>query len=98
MAGSNVNIIPSGKAQSILSATGTGAGDAFILPARDVTLQISNTFSGTVKVQITSDGSNWNDLLETTTTGSWEYSGKAYRIRGNCTVYSSGTIDINMSW
>lgn len=61
------------------------------------TFQISGTFVGTVKVQVSNDNTNWEDLITSTTTGGWESNAAWQYVRGNVTAYTSGSITLVMA-
>lgn len=84
--------------QTILSASGTGAGAAFGKEARNFTrwtAYSTGTFVATVKVQGTIDGTNWFDIGDVSTAGAnINYQYPLFAIRGNCTAYTSGSFTV----
>ena len=81
----------------LIEATGTGAGTSFVAKwVKDKTFQVSGTFVGTIKIQVSNDNANWIDLVETTGTGGFENSAPWHYVRANCTAYTSGTIVVTI--
>jgi hypothetical protein len=84
------------------AATGTGAGAALDVPDNnldDLSVFIFGTFSGTMTIEASCDGTNFVPLkdrggtaISTTAPAMFALSGSATHIRRNCTAYSSGTI------
>lgn len=94
---------------TIATHTATGAGTSHALWADgdkkqgsiadgQRLLQISGTFSATIKLEVSLDGTNWNDLETDITTAvarvipdAWPY------LRSNCTAFTSGSAVVKVS-
>jgi len=83
----------------LLNAAGAAAAGSAIRcrPGRKAVFQIAGTYVGTTKIQVSLDGTNWADLIPTTSTGVWEGITYPY-MRGNVTAYTSGSITAMMSF
>lgn len=85
--------------------TGTGAGTGVPVDAdlSRATVSIYGTFVGTMTLQVSHDGTNWvaarnraGTAISSTTPTSFGFAGDASFVRGNCTVYTSGTISVRV--
>lgn len=77
-----------------LGAEGTaGQSTGIANPTRHV--EVYGTFTGTVKIQGSMDGTNWTDWITGITAPAWHIipDGPRY-IRSNCTAYTNGTISV----
>jgi len=84
--------------QTLLSAVAaTGAGTTYSVENPRRTFQVTGTFVGTVAVQVSNDGTNWDTLISTTATGAWASDQPWPYVRGNVTAFTSGTITLIMS-
>jgi len=85
------------------AATGTGTGTAFDVPDNNLaglSIYIFGTFSGTMTIEASCDGTNFAPLkdrggtaISATAAATFHLSGSATHIRRNCTAYVSGTIN-----
>lgn len=62
-------------------------------------LQVSGTFVGTLKIQVSVNGANWFDSAITSVTSEQYYiiEDKHPYIRTNCTAFTSGIIKVSVS-
>ena len=78
-------------------ATATGAGSAVgVLKLLHKTIQVYGTFTATVEVEGSADGTNWFSLGSLTEAGKIAINDAWAFIRGNVTAYTSGTINAKL--
>jgi len=75
--------------------TGTGAEEAKgASPSRGIIFRLTGTFVGTVALQGSMDGTNWDTVASATDETPQYVQDRPYtEWRANCTAYTSGTID-----
>lgn len=74
-----------------------GAGDTYELRhGHNKAFQVSGTFVGTIKIQVSLDASNWIDLVTTSSTGGFENTAPWKYVRSNCSAYTSGTATVEL--
>jgi hypothetical protein len=71
-----------------------GQASGIALAQRIVT--VTGTFTGTVKLEVSLDNSNYFDLITGITSAQMYVIPDGYRyLRSNCTAYTSGTINVH---
>lgn len=81
------------RAAADLTATGQNAG-VEVSDLETAHYWVVGTFVGTLQVQISPDGTNWvNEGSALTAPGYVAIPAAAKQVRGDCTAYTSGTIE-----
>ena len=61
-------------------------------------VQVSGSFTATIKFQVSNNNSDWVDLLTgITAVGAWEIPAAWPYFRANCTAFSSGPVVVDVS-
>jgi antitoxin (DNA-binding transcriptional repressor) of toxin-antitoxin stability system len=93
----NTGGLAGGNTVVMQTATSVSTGSAVTITkqGRPHAYVVTGTFVGTIKVEVSMDGTTWYVLASYTapavleSTGPWKY------VRGNCTAFTSGTITLS---